>query len=483
MVGDCFLLLLCLVLWLYLFQMLLDFTISNFRSFNEPQTLSMVASSRYPEHSEHLTSIRGGVSVLPLVAMYGATGAGKSSFVKALAFLKHLVITGTELKRPTGRVAYALDPAAAERSTDLVLRFLIEQETFVFGCRVGDFRIEEEWLHRIERGKIVPIYKRTTTAAGEVSVLPGPTLLRTGRKEAKKVLALAEIGVLENQLFLHVVRATLTRHDQGTVFAGVIDWIERLGILEADSDLLSLAQWLAAGLAVQDFAGGFLKKVATGVEGMNLASAQVGQEILGSINAAVRMRLDSMQVGEIAKVANPDGSVLLVEKGPGPEVYLRTVVTTHSDSRGEPVVFPFSEESAGTQRVTQLLQALHASGTRRSVVVIDGLERSLHPLLARAFVSAFLKAGAGEGGQLIFTTNDTVFLDLDLLRRDEVWFADKQKTQGATELYSMAKFRVRTDLRFDKAYLEGRFEAVPLIDEGLPEWVENTLAKLRPRSE
>ena len=130
--------------------------------------------------------------------------------------------------------------------------------------------------------------------------------------------------------------------------------------------------------------------------------------------------------------------------------------------------------------MTHLLPALHAICQKQGLFLIDEIDRSLHPLLAKGFVRTFLRLCAGKGSQMIFTTHETAFLDLDLLRRDEIWFADKRRTDGTTELYSLADYKVRTDLKIDKAYLEGRFEAVPPIEAELPEWVRQIIEELNP---
>ena len=146
------------------------------------------------------------------------------------------------------------------------------------------------------------------------------------------------------------------------------------------------------------------------------------------------------------------------------------------------MALPFSEESDGTQRLTHLLPALHTICQNQGLFVIDEFDRSLHPLLAKGFVRTFLQLCAGKGSQLIFTTHETAFLDLELLRRDEIWFADKKQKEGTTELYSLADYKVRTDLKIDKAYLQGRFEAVPPIESELPDWVRSIIKELHPRA-
>jgi AAA15 family ATPase/GTPase len=150
-------------------------------------------------------------------------------------------------------------------------------------------------------------------------------------------------------------------------------------------------------------------------------------------------------------------------------------------AEGTRVTLPFSEESDGTQRVTHLLPALHAAGDALGVYVIDEIDRSLHPLLAKGFVRSFLDTCASKGGQLIFTTHETAFLDTELLRRDEIWFTDKKRAEGNTELYSLADYKVRTDLKIDKAYLQGRFDGIPPVESALPEWVDSIIEELKPK--
>jgi len=84
--------------------------------------------------------------------------------------------------------------------------------------------------------------------------------------------------------------------------------------------------------------------------------------------------------------------------------------------------------------------------------------------------------------QLIVTTHEIAFLDLDLLRRDEIWFTDKKRAEGSTELYSLSDYKVRTDMKIDKAYLQGRFEAIPPIEAELPGWVVEIMQELHPKN-
>jgi len=145
----------------------------------------------------------------------------------------------------------------------------------------------------------------------------------------------------------------------------------------------------------------------------------------------------------------------------------------HSDALTH---LPLEDESDGTRRLLHLLPALFYMQTS-PVIVIDEIDRSLHPQLSKHLIRQFLKLGGQR--QLLFTTHDLNLMDLDLLRRDEIWFAEKK--EGATELYSLADFKVRKDLSIDKAYLEGRFGAVPPVEQEWPVWVEVIRKELDPR--
>jgi hypothetical protein len=120
------------------------------------------------------------------------------------------------------------------------------------------------------------------------------------------------------------------------------------------------------------------------------------------------------------------------------------------------------DESDGTRRLLDLLPALHQMQKQGGVYFVDEIDRSMHPILVRRLVEFFLASCGESPGQLMFTTHESSLLDLDLLRRDEIWFAEKDYEQ-ATRLYSLADFKVRNDLEIRKHYLQGRFGAIPFL--------------------
>jgi hypothetical protein len=144
-------------------------------------------------------------------------------------------------------------------------------------------------------------------------------------------------------------------------------------------------------------------------------------------------------------------------------VIRRNLAARHSVD-GVAYSIPFQEESDGTQRYLNLLPALYHLTTSSKVFVIDELDRSLHPLLCHAYLKFFVESCPGACQQMIVTTHETHLLDQELLRRDEIWFVEKDARQQ-TQLISLADMNVRNDLRLEKGYLQGRFGGIPFIGD------------------
>ena len=464
--------------------MLLSFSVTNFRSFREEQTLSLVASNRQANHPEHLIPIPEDENqALPVAAIYGANGAGKSNLVRAMGFLIELVTIGTNPKQPTGRVPFLFHKATAATPTRFSLQFVEKGYVFAFGVALDDTTIREEWLSVVRNGKEIPVYERITDEGGKVRVEAGTVLQEDSWGNHAKVVALSRVGVLPNLLFLHGISQSLTEEDQGPVIAAALQWFSaRPVIVQPQSFHGGLIGLIASNREFAGFAGDFLRRVATGVHALRVDSSELSGNALDAMPDNIRVRIAEMKEGEIAGFASAVDSShqIVIEKGAGDKVFVRTVKAEHMTSDGDSVQLPLAEESDGTRRITQLLPALHSINRGPKIYIIDEIDRSLHPLLSKGFVREFLKACVSSGSQLIFTTHDTTFLDLDLLRRDEIWFANKRMPEAFTELYSLSDYKVRTDLRVDKAYLQGRFEAIPPIENELPGWVTKIMTDLRP---
>ena len=200
-----------------------------------------------------------------------------------------------------------------------------------------------------------------------------------------------------------------------------------------------------------------MREANTGVAGLDVEFSDI------SHNDFQKQLIDALALGKAAEL-KINFALPTPQRPLATGTFARTVkiLASHELPTGQPAVFPLREESDGSQRLLNLLPALHRLARQGGVFVIDELERGMHPILARKFIEFFIKVSGNRQSQLIFATHESTLLDQDLLRRDEVWFAEKDN-HGATQLYSLADFKVRKDLRLEKGYLQGRFGAIPFL--------------------
>ena len=125
--------------------------------------------------------------------------------------------------------------------------------------------------------------------------------------------------------------------------------------------------------------------------------------------------------------------------------------------------FSFVDESDGTKRLFDLVDML-LTDRPDTVFVVDELERSLHPKLTEHFLEMFMEAHEGVRMQLVFTTHEDTIMDQRLFRRDEIWFVERD-ADNASKIYSLDRFKERYDKKLSKAYLEGRYGAIPVFSQ------------------
>jgi len=443
--------------------MLISFSVANFRSFREEQTLSMVASNRQPDHPDHLATMPDfGEALLPVAVIYGANGSGKSNLVKGLSLMRRLVVVGTQPEKKIARDPFLFGGVGADVPTSFEVRFLAEENTFSYGFKVSDSIVAEEWLDLVRGSRSINLFERVTRSDGNVVIEPGEALSEGDLGNHSKVLALTKVGVRANQLFLAGVRESLDAQGHGPLIQSVLKWFSVLTIVSPESSFRRLAELVAGNAEFAEFAGRFLNDASTGVARLRVETKEIDESTPGFPSDLVRELLEDAQPGETRVRRIRGVGDIVAEQGQGMKATVRSIRSEHTAEGEKVVALPFEEESDGTRRLTHLLPALFQLRTEKKVYVIDEIDRSLHPLLSRKFIEFFLHACKGHGSQIIVTTHESNLMDLDILRRDELWFTEKTP-QGATSLYSLSDFKVRTDLKVDKGYLYGRFGAIPFL--------------------
>ena len=442
--------------------MIVSFSVENFRSFAEEETFSLVASNRFAEHHDgHAVAIPGSEErVLRTAVLYGANGAGKSNLFKALNFLRNMALNTRGKNSGTGRESFRFGDEP-DKISCFDLCFFVDEKLYRFGIKVDDHRITEEWLVQVYGNREKILYERITNLNDKV------TIETKGLKKAGvKLAALATVGGPPNQTFLATVRAMLPNSDYGADLTNVFNWFENsLKLIQPDSPFVPLGQLLAHDIDFLQFASEFLKASSTGVDHLDITKEELTEDQLRRMlpESIVTDILNEIKEDGIKTVVSiGEGSELLVERTEENHYFHISIQAAHEHKAGRVISLKLSDESDGTQRLLQLIPALHHLKTSGGVFVIDEIDRSMHPMLAMKFLEFFLKCCEGEHRQIIVTTHESNLLDLALLRRDEIWFAEKNK-EGSTKLYSLAEFKVRKDLEIRKHYLQGRFGAVPFL--------------------
>lgn len=440
--------------------MIVSFSVANFRSFSSEETLSLVASDRLAGgHDDHAVAIPDSeAKVLRTAVLYGANGAGKSNLFKALRYLQAVALQPRERNSGTGRERFRFN-GEADGLSGFDLQFITEGKLYRFGLKLDDQRIAEEWLVRIIGGREKPLYERTTSADGKVMV-DAPGLKPVGAK----LTALATVGGPQNQSFLATIHATLDAADCGEELQGILAWFtQHLTMVAPDEFYAPLLQQLRMNDQFREFAGAFLKSASTGVDGLEVQRTEISKQEFRSLpfeKGDVVNLLEKMKRPEVLTILLPGEAAVLVERADKDRYYKLTMQAAHQHQRGKTTPLRLADESDGTRRLLHLIPALFAP--TNAVFFIDEIDRSMHPMLVWKFLEFFLKSHQSSRRQIIVTTHESNLLDLDLLRRDEIWFAEKD-SGGATRLYSLADFQVRKDLDIEKGYFQGRFGAVPFL--------------------
>ena len=444
--------------------MIVSFSVSNFRSFQSEQTLSLVAGKRASGgHEDHAVKIPDSdEKVLKAAVLYGANGAGKSNLFKAIGFLHDLALTPKKRGMGTGRTPFKFSQAN-QAPSEFDLQFIAGDKLYRFGVIIDDDKIIEEWLVQVIGTKEKILYERVTDSRGKVTVELGEEL----SSENKKLKALATVGGPQNQSFLATIQANLDSFEIGESLKPIFEWfIRSLDLIEPDSRTLPIGHMLTTDEEFKKFANDFLKSSSTGVDRLIVRKEELSEEQLYKL---VPKNLINEVISELEKedskqtlIGLPGRGEVLIEKAEPDHFYSISIQAEHNKDSENPVVLDINEESDGTQRLLQLMPALHRLRTMSAVFVIDEIDRSMHPLLVWKFIEFFLSSCKQENRQIIVTTHESNLLDLTLLRRDEIWFVEKD-SKGATQMYSLVDYRVRKDLEIRKHYLQGRFGAIPFL--------------------
>lgn len=426
--------------------MILSFELENWMSFKETATFSMVAS-REKQHLGRVSYLeKYKTHVLPVAAIYGGNASGKTNFFKALKFVRDLVVKGTHPDAPLVVEPFRLDAVCASQPSRFAVVVLVDEVIYDYSFTVSRKTVLAERLVQVLATTEKELYVRTGDA-----IRFHPSL------DKDDFLHFAFRGTRSNQLFLTNAVSQKVEH-----FKPVYDWFrDRLEMVAPDSRFEFFEQFLDEGQPLFATLNDWLTRLDTGI--LNLGGESVP---VGNLNLPDSLRTlleEDVKEGMSVRLMLDRNERMVITRKDG-DLLAKKLVTFHPTADGGRVQFEMAQESDGSQRVIDLLPAFLelSSVSSHKVYVIDEVDRSLHTLLTRRLLDAYLSScAAATRSQLLLTTHDVLTMDQDLLRRDEMWVAERQRS-GASRLFSFSDFKnVRSDKDIRKSYLQGRLGGVP----------------------
>jgi AAA15 family ATPase/GTPase len=408
--------------------MLLRFAASNFRSLKDEQELSLVATSLagHPDSVVVLDGVDEGV--LRVAAIYGANASGKTNALRALHFMATAVEDSQTSWKPDQHIPrqpFRLDQSSRDKPSQFEVDIVLESTRYQYGFSVASDRVLEEWLFAFPSGRRQMWYRRKPEGISFGRNLTGENRL-------------IERVMRRNSLFLSA--AAQSNHEQLTP---IYRWFStQLAFVTSDRhgppmETLELCDSDIAKRRIE---------AALGAADLGLLGFETSER---PVEEATRKLFAAIQ--DIL----PSGAAM-PEKLPG-------VRFLHRCEHNAPVTLGLTAESDGTIAFFALLGPVIKTLDHGGTLCVDELDSSLHPLLALELVGLFNDPKRNpRGAQLIFNTHDTNLLDLSILRRDQIWFTEKDKC-GATHLYALTDFKPRENENLQRGYLQGRYGAVPFL--------------------
>lgn len=398
--------------------MLVNFTFKNYRSFKNEMTLSMEAASIQELSNAVVKSCEE--ELLPVAVMYGANSSGKSNVLKALKAMRDVLLNSVKLnpKDKLDAEPFSLDMTSGEEPTSFEIQFTLNGSKFRYGFDYTAEAIIAEWLYEKRPGERE--FELFLRSGNEFKISKTRFAEGMGKQAATP----------DNRLFVSLVAQL-----NGKVSQSILDWFTNMEYM--------------SGMDGKGYAGKTLEMLFNKQTGSSEITRFFREANLGFMELDVEPESSDekkMKSETVHHLYDPDGNIVGVRNFPTDKM-----------------------ESEGTKKIIEIAGPIFDAILNGKILIVDELDAKLHPFLTRKIIGLFMdKRINNKGAQLIFATHDTNLLNIRYLRRDQIWFTEKDKSDS-TDLYSLVEFRddagnkVRNDRNIEKDYINGRYGAIPFM--------------------
>lgn len=425
--------------------MLIEFRFKNFRSFRDETVLSMEASGI--QNFNHSLIKYGTYKILPAAAIFGKNGGGKSNVIRAfwlaVQFIQNAQFTQHE-NASVPVVPFALNDYSVGEPTEFEFLYTIDNVKYYYSFAATREKIISECLYHSPKGQKALVFSRE-----------GQKFKFSEEKTKRKLISQA---VAPNQLFFSVA---CTMNDTSCIKAmrwfrenilfsrGYSDIPKQLLNYENDTHMLrAISDYAkAADLGIEDIQFTFDSKELEDID----FPESMPEELKNALSQFIHLLSDTtsdsenkLRMGEVKAISQHIGK----------------------NKKGESGLFTLGldDESDGTRRLMFLAPAIESVLNNGGLLIVDEIERELHPMLVDFIVAKFQSKETNKtGAQLIFTTHNIELMNMELLRKDQFYFVDKDNEDGVSELYSISDFGTKTSENIRKGYIAGKYGAIPEV--------------------
>lgn len=421
--------------------MLVQFSVNNFRSIKDTATISMMASNikdntNFMEKKQY--------KLLPSAVIYGANASGKSNLLKAMSFMKNMILNKNKVIQSTDLLEhdpFRLNTTTKDASSTFEVIFFVDEVKYRYGFESDTKTVYSEWLFEDRSGrKEAKLFYRDEDEAHYVN----PTRFKEGYQFFD--VSNEKIKIAKNKLFLWKCD-----EDEGEISKSILYWFSRFNLIDGLNDK-GYINYTMKKMEDEDFKNHIIRLVKTadiGIEDIKMQTDDVPLEELEDLFIPAKLKEDILKEGGLQKVSLNTYHKLYDEKN---NVIGNAEFNIHDD------------ESIGTQKFFKMSAPILNTLQEGKVLLIDELDASLHPALTQHLISLFHDKNINtKNAQLIFATHDTNLLKPYIFRRDQIWFTEKDQF-GASNMYSLQDIKnVRTTDKYEKNYIQGRYGGIPYL--------------------
>ena len=442
--------------------MLVKISVENFKSFDDLIELTMISSSKIQEHKDHRAKIKS-TSLLKYGVVYGANASGKTNLVDFFGFFKECVRAGIPL--------YAVDWFCKNKETNkqrpsvFEIQFTINSKFYAYGFSaiLSERKMVEEWLYELNQdGSSHCLYSRK----GADRPVLGTSVKPLSAEKKKFDVYAEDFEGNASSLFLTEMNRgkKYTPKSKLLFFPEVFNWFRYHLVVILPSTPLMHFEYYYDDKSLQ-LINQIIKTLDTGISEVHIEEITIEElektlprsifdDVVKTIHEKIR---ESAEPHVQVTMRSEDSFFNISVEGEG-EPVVSTIKMRHGKSFYD---FRFEDESDGTRRIFDLIDIM-LNPREDAVYVIDELQRSLHPKLTEHYLRQFMLLHKDKKKQLLFTTHEASIMDQSIFRRDEIWFVERGES-NASSIYSLDRFKERYDKKLSKAYLEGRYGAIPVF--------------------